>query len=201
MSPRYHLRYRSRLANTLRPSRPRSQARTFVRRRRDVLARAWHHVSLVRPHCSIPKPHAHLRETAVGEDLAQNTTRSPLDCFFRGDPGHHLWWRKRLACAELFRKPEARATFQIMPSFIRPVSLIMFWFHGGSQTSCTSASSTPSMDKILLCASCAIAGPIPQPGAVSVIFTSTLVPPSGFLIKRQSYTRPRSTIFTGISGS
>ena len=30
-----------------------------------------------------------------------------------------------------------------MPSFIRPASLIMFWFHGGSQTSWTSASSTP----------------------------------------------------------
>ena len=57
-----------------------------------------------------------------------------------------------------------------MPSFIRPASLIMFWFHGGSQTSCTSASSTPSMLRILLWASCAIAGPIPQPGAVRVIF-------------------------------
>ena len=66
-----------------------------------------------------------------------------------------------------------------MPSFIRPASLIMFWFHGGSQTSWTSASSTPSIVRILLCASCAIAGPIPQPGAVSVIFTSTFVPPSG----------------------
>src|SRR6202030_2689652 len=88
-----------------------------------------------------------------------------------------------------------------MPSFIRPASLIMFWFQGGSQTSRTSASSTPSIDKILLCASCAIAGPIPQPGAVSVIFTSTRVPPSSFLINRQSYTKPRSTMFTGISGS
>ena len=39
------------------------------------------------------------------------------------------------------------------------------------------------MVRILLCASCAIAGPIPQPGAVSVIFTSTFVPPSGFSIK------------------
>jgi hypothetical protein len=55
-----------------------------------------------------------------------------------------------------------------MPSFIRPASLIMFWFQGGSQTSWTSASSTPSIVRILLCASCAIAGPIPRPGAVSV---------------------------------
>src|SRR5437588_9154946 len=70
---------------------------------------------------------------------------------------------------------------QTIPSFIRPASLIMFWFRGGSQTSWTSASSTPSMLRILLCASCATAGPMPQPGAVKVIFTSTLVPPSGFL--------------------
>src|SRR4029077_11398472 len=78
------------------------------------------------------------------------------------------------------------ALCQIIPSFIRPASLIMFWFHGGSQTNWTSASSTPSILRILLCASWAIAGPIPQPGAVKVIFTSTLVPPSGFLINRQS---------------
>src|SRR6266576_2937541 len=51
----------------------------------------------------------------------------------------------------------------------------MFWFHGGSQTSWTSASSTPSIVKILLWASWAMAGPIPQPGAVNVIFTSTRV--------------------------
>src|SRR5688500_15960479 len=73
-----------------------------------------------------------------------------------------------------------------IPSFIRPASLIMFWFHGGSQTSWTSASSTPSIVRILLCASCAIAGPIPQPGAVSVIFTSTFTPPSGRFVSWQS---------------
>src|SRR5207302_8419450 len=75
---------------------------------------------------------------------------------------------------------------QIIPSFIRPASLIMFWFQGGSQTSCTSASSTPSIVKILLWASCAIAGPIPQPGAVNVIFTSTRVPPPSFFVSLQS---------------
>src|SRR2546430_4057838 len=85
-----------------------------------------------------------------------------------------------------FARNDNRVTDQIMPSFIRPASLIMSWFHGGSQTSCTSASSMPSMLRILLCASCAIAGPIPQPGAVKVIFTSTRVPPSSFLINRQS---------------
>src|SRR5438477_9776711 len=80
----------------------------------------------------------------------------------------------------------ASATDQTIPSFIRPASLIMFWFHGGSQTSCTSASSTPSILRILLCASCAMAGPIPQPGAVNVIFTSTLVLPSSFFVSLQS---------------
>jgi hypothetical protein len=38
---------------------------------------------------------------------------------------------------------------QIRPSFILPASLIMCWFHGGSQTNSTSASSTPGMVRIL----------------------------------------------------
>src|SRR5437870_1463437 len=48
------------------------------------------------------------------------------------------------------RSNERARSAQIMPSFIRPASLIMFWFQGGSQTSWTSASSTPSIDKIFL---------------------------------------------------
>src|SRR5881394_3673851 len=45
------------------------------------------------------------------------------------------------------RNISRRSHRQIMPSFIRPASLIMFWFQGGSKTSCTSASSTPSTDE------------------------------------------------------
>src|ERR1043166_744434 len=92
-------------------------------------------------------------------------------------------------CDDLYQRP---VTFQeplvayTIPSFIRPASLIMFWFQGGSQTSWTSASSMPSIVRILLWASCAIAGPMPQPGAVRVIFTSTFTPPSGRFVSWQS---------------
>ena len=44
---------------------------------------------------------------------------------------------------------------------------------GGSQTSWTSADATPGSARIRPRASAAIAGPMPQPGAVSVIFTVT----------------------------
>ena len=59
------------------------------------------------------------------------------------------------------------------PSFIFPSSLIIDWFHGGSHVILTSASPTPGTRRILLLASSAIAGPIPHPGAVSVIATLT----------------------------
>jgi len=60
---------------------------------------------------------------------------------------------------DMERRNERGRSSQIIPSLMRPASLIMFWFQGGSQTSWTSASSMPSMDKILLWASCAMAGP------------------------------------------
>jgi len=64
----------------------------------------------------------------------------------------------------------------------------------------TVASATPGSARILWRASAAIDVPIPQPCAVRVIFTSTrFASPSGLM--RMSYTSPRSTMFTGISGS
>jgi hypothetical protein len=77
------------------------------------------------------------------------------------------------------RLPDRGWLHQISPSFIFPVSLIMCWFQGGSQTNSTDASSTPEIDRILSLASWAMAGPIPHPGAVKVIFTSTRVPVPG----------------------
>src|SRR5688572_17847782 len=61
---------------------------------------------------------------------------------------------------------------QYSPSCRRAASLIMLWCQGGSQTTSTFASSTPSIINNLFCTSCASTGPMPQPGAVSVIFTS-----------------------------
>ena len=64
-------------------------------------------------------------------------------------------------------------TGQISPSFIFPASEIIAWFHAGSHTSSTAASPTPGTLSIFARASAAIVGPMPQPGAVSVIFTFT----------------------------
>ena len=47
----------------------------------------------------------------------------------------------------------------------------------------------------LCSASAAMVGPMPQPGAVRVIFTSTLAPCPSRGVTTQSYTSPRSTIF------
>lgn len=62
---------------------------------------------------------------------------------------------------------------QTSPSFILPSSEIICWFHGGSQVMRTSASDTPGTRRIFDLASSAMAGPMPQPGAVSVMVTST----------------------------
>ena len=62
---------------------------------------------------------------------------------------------------------------QINPSFILPSSLTMSWFQGGSHTISTSAASTPSNASMRSLASMTRWGPIPQPGAVRVIFTAT----------------------------
>src|SRR6266850_3573138 len=59
------------------------------------------------------------------------------------------------------------------PSCSLAASVIMPWFQGGSHTNSTATSSTASSPSNLLCTSCASTGPMPQPGAVSVIFTST----------------------------
>ena len=63
---------------------------------------------------------------------------------------------------------------QSSPSCNLAASVIMPWFQGGSQTSSTLASSIGSMEMSLFCTSWASTGPMPQPGAVRVIFTSAL---------------------------
>ena len=63
---------------------------------------------------------------------------------------------------------------QSRPSCSFAASVIMLWFHGGSQTSSTFASSIGSSEINLFCTSCASTGPMPQPGAVRVILTSAL---------------------------
>src|SRR5439155_17340927 len=65
----------------------------------------------------------------------------------------------------------------IMPSSSRADSDIMLGFQGGSKTTSTMASRTPGTPSILPCASAARTPPMPQPGAVSVSFTSARWPP------------------------
>lgn len=79
-------------------------------------------------------------------------------------------------CRSLFTgegKNRLQAGSYTKPSRIFPSSEIMDWFHGGSHTRRTSAELTPGTSTILLRASSAMAGPMPQPGAVSVINTFT----------------------------
>src|SRR5438445_3192237 len=90
----------------------------------------------------------------------------------------------------------ARAAFHhIMPSCSFAASDIMLRSHTGSKTTSTSALFTPGIDSILDFTSWASTGPIPQPGAVSVIFTFTFVAPSAPSSSHR-YTRPRSTMLT-----
>jgi hypothetical protein len=67
---------------------------------------------------------------------------------------------------------------QSMPSFSRASGAIICRFQGGSHTGLTLASEIPAIVINLLLASNAIEAPMPQPGAVSVILTSTLLVPS-----------------------
>jgi signal transduction histidine kinase len=62
------------------------------------------------------------------------------------------------------------------PRIFLPSGLIISALQGGSQTSATSAETTPGTARMRARASAAMAGPIPQPGAVSVIFTVTCEP-------------------------
>ncbi|KAG0907623.1 hypothetical protein G6F40_018101 [Rhizopus arrhizus] len=59
-----------------------------------------------------------------------------------------------------------------MPVSSRAASDIMCWFHGGSNTSSTSASATVGIISSLLRTSSTRMSPMPQAGAVRVIFTS-----------------------------
>ena len=77
----------------------------------------------------------------------------------------------------------------------------MVWFQGGSKVSVTRASRTVGIRWILSRTSSTRISPIPQPGAVRVICASTVRLPSSFCLTSQAYTRPRSTMLIGISGS
>ena len=61
-----------------------------------------------------------------------------------------------------------------MPVSRRAASDIMLWFHGGSNTSSTSASTTVGTRSTLVRTSSTNTSPIPHPGAVSVIRMFTL---------------------------
>src|SRR5581483_5093921 len=67
---------------------------------------------------------------------------------------------------------------QTIPRRSLPSGEIICGVHGGSHTSSTSASATPGSPSSFCRASAAIAVPMPQPGAVSVMRTSTRFPPS-----------------------
>ncbi len=62
-------------------------------------------------------------------------------------------------------------TFYSSPRIFRPSAEIICGVHCGSQTMCTFADSTLGSAAIFWRASSAMVGPIPQPGAVKVIFT------------------------------
>src|SRR5205814_6645402 len=82
--------------------------------------------------------------------------------FAKGQKKADLTQRRK----EIFDQPA-------IPSFCLASSLILLGSQGGSHTKSTVASSTPSKVRIFDRASLAIIPPIPQPGAVSVIFTAT----------------------------
>ena len=77
----------------------------------------------------------------------------------------------------------------------------MLWFQGGSKVSDTRASRTVGIRWILSRTSSTRISPMPHPGAVRVIVTSTVRVPSSFCVTSHAYTRPRSTMLIGISGS
>ena len=77
----------------------------------------------------------------------------------------------------------------------------MLWFHGGSNTSSTSARLIVGMTSTLSFTSCTSTSPMPQPGAVSVILISTMRSPASSRLTSHEYTSPRSTMLIGISGS
>src|SRR5436190_3990969 len=94
--------------------------------------------------------------------------------------GHKLingvmeWWHPHHSITPTLHYSTTPSPRYISPNCRRAASVIMPWFHGGSQTNSTFASSISSTANSLFCTSCASTGPIPQPGAVNVIFTSAL---------------------------
>ena len=75
--------------------------------------------------------------------------------------------------------PDPVAPDQTIPSLRFPSGVIISALQGGSQTTATSASVTPGSARDLLLRVGGDRGPMPQPGAVSVIFTSTRLRPAG----------------------
>src|SRR5262249_14091113 len=86
--------------------------------------------------------------------------------------------RQQDAVHPLFLRAERESVnYHIMPSCSFAASDIMLRSHTGSNTTSTSAAFTPGRDSIFPLTSCASTGPMPHPGAVSVILIFTLCPP------------------------
>src|SRR5439155_24886851 len=85
--------------------------------------------------------------------------------------GHTSSLSKMGQASSLSESAETPDPLYINPNCNFAASVIIPWFHGGSQTNSTFASSISSTDSSLFCTSCASTGPMPQPGAVNVIFT------------------------------
>src|SRR5438128_11792590 len=92
-------------------------------------------------------------------------------CHFH-ELGHTSFLSKVGQASSLSESGETPDLLYTNPNCSFAASVIIPWFHGGSQTNSTFASSISSTDSSLFCTSCASRGPIPQPGAVTVIFTS-----------------------------
>jgi len=108
-----------------------------------------------------------LQVEMVGQQSADDVVHLPLPPQ-RRRPGRG----RRRCCSKVYFG-------YIIPISRRAASLIISRFQGGSQTRSTSTSSTPGIVSSFSRASSAIVIPMPQPGAVSVIRTSSRKPPSG----------------------
>ena len=106
------------------------------------------------------RPHLEISNQGITHNPNANPNK-PCNWFRR--------WNRVVA-----QKSSHRICDYSIPSTFRPVSEIICGVHCGSHTMCTFADSTVGRVAIFERASSAMTGPMPQPGAVSVIFTSTV---------------------------
>lgn len=125
--------------------------------------------------------HAHTQPSrASGNTLSPSALRAVI----KDDRGHQGPRSKRRSFRRRYERqpgfPQAATwhgaqapnpTVHSMPVSSLAASDIMDWFHGGSKTRSTSASSTVGISSSLVRTSSTRMSPMPQPGAVSVIFT------------------------------